>query len=104
MYKAAASFTRAKVVQPATTGGLSGLLRSLFGGTTPVYKQADGRGASAPASSSGLLGSVLGSPQPSYKVAAGPVVINPDDAIDENAGDGDDSSIPCLVADEVVLL
>lgn len=114
VYKTAASLaTKATHALPAVaSGGLSGLLGSLFGNATPIYKSVDGGGVNAPASSSGLFGSLfgslLGTGSPSYKTAPVAPVENIDDApIDADAGDGD-ASVPCVpcvpTSDEVVLL
>lgn len=106
-YKTASSLAT-KATQPAaTSGGLSGLLGSLFGNKTPNYKMADGRGVNAPASS-GIFGRLLCTVVPSYKAAPEQVatVETLDEMpIDALAQDGDDASMPCLpTSDEVVLL
>jgi hypothetical protein len=109
-YKTAANAPTAAYPQPAaTSGGLSGLLGSLFGNATPTYKTVDGGGGNASApSSSGLLGSLLGSAAPSYQTAPAPAATeNPDDGpIDAaTAGNGVVSSMSCdPTVDEVVLL
>jgi hypothetical protein len=96
--------------QPAASSGLSGLIGSLFGRATPVYKTVDGHGAQVPVSS-GFFS--MFTTVPSYKTAHSvPVQMMPlevplegDAVADAGAPGSDDECAPCvLIADEIVLL
>jgi hypothetical protein len=101
VYKASFANAAAHTQPAASPNGLLGLIGSLFGSATPVYKTVDGRGANALASSSGLFGSLLSAPTPVYKTAP---VATGELAAEDLGADGEDTPACALTSDEVVLL
>jgi hypothetical protein len=103
-----ANASKAASAQPAAPTKLSSFFGSLFGGTSPIYKTADGRGAQASRSSG--FWSLFTAAAPSYKTA--PAMFNaPTDDIDSIDEIGVDEAAglaeptPCMPGvDEVVLL
>jgi hypothetical protein len=96
--------------QPVATSGLSGLLGSLLGRATPVYKTVHGRGAQPV--SSGLL--AMFAVTPSYKTAQAAAMQMPVEVVTLEIDEVDDAGVVgtvdeyepplTLPPDEIVLL
>jgi len=107
VYKSAIGRSRAYVQRVASTG-LSGLLGSLFGRSTPAYKTVDGSSAKAPVSS-GMWSMLV--PAPSYKTApetavasAGAEALLEADAGDACDAGADAAEVRLLGPDEIIVL
>lgn len=103
-----ANASKAASTQPAAPNKLTGLIGSLFGSASPIYKTVDGRGMQAPRS----LGfwSLFTAASPSYKTAPA-MIIAPTEDIDSIDGVGIDETAglaeaaPCMhPSEEIVLL